>query len=109
MSAKLSWRGKEVVAQIAARAADAVTEIDQRIETEAKAELYPGHGKRSGTLQRGIQSDPGRVEGTIVRGGVAVRGVAYALRIHRLYEYIVVGLRRVQPLAVDILSRHVKR
>jgi hypothetical protein len=108
VSAKVNWLGPEVLAEIARRAADALTEIDQRIESEAKSELRPGHGKRSGTLQRAIQGEPGRIEGNRVRGRVGVKGVRYALRIHRRYEYITKGFRRVQPKALGILSKHVK-
>lgn len=104
----LDWRGPQVLRQIAERAVDAVTEIDQRIETEAKTELYPGHGKRTGTLQRAIQGDAGRIEGSAVQGKVGVRGVRYAKRIHDLYKYIIVGLERVKPLTVGVLSRHVR-
>lgn len=103
------WMGDELVQKIAQGAADALTEIDQRIEARAKAELYPGHGKRSGTLQRAIQGDPGRVEGTRARGKVGVKGVRYSLRIHKLYEYIYAGLREVKPQAKAILSKHVKK
>ena len=107
MSVTLDWRGDQVLAQIAQQAANALTEIDLLIETEAKAELYPGHGKRSGTLQRAIQGAPGRVEGTMVRGKVGVRGVKYALLIHHKYQYITKGLERVKPRARSILRKHI--
>lgn len=108
MSVKLTWRGPQVVSQIAQKAADAVTEINHRIEAEAKAELYPGHGKVTGTLQRAIYGDAGRVEGQRVRGKVGVRGVPYALRIHKRYQYIWKGLERVRPRAVGILGQYVR-
>ena len=107
--AKVTWHGQQVLAQIAQRAAEALTEIDQRIETEAKTELYPGHGKQSGTLQRAIRGDVGHVEGNVVKGKVGAKGVRYALRIHRKYEYITKALERVKPQALAILSKHVKR
>lgn len=109
MAGRLNWRGQQVLQEIARRAADAVTEIDQRIEARAKAELYPSHGKRSGTLQRGVQGDVGRVEGNVVKGKVGVKGVRYALRIHRLYNYIIVALNEIKPQAAGILSKHVKK
>lgn len=108
MSVKLNWRGKETAAAIAERAAAALTEIDLRIETAAKAELYPGHGKRTGNLQRGIQGEPGRVEAGRVRGSVGVKSVRYALRIHTRYHYITNALDQVRPQALSILSKHVK-
>jgi len=105
----LDWRGDDVLKEIAVRAQAAVDEINLRIEAEAKRELYPGHGKRSGTLQRGIQTEPAKIEGTIVRGAVGVKGVKYALRIHRLYQYILKALERVGPQAEAILKKHVTR
>lgn len=108
MATKLTWKGPEVLAEIQQRAVRALTEIDLRIETEAKAELYPGHGKRTGTLQRSIQGTPGSVVGTRVRGKVGTKGVRYARRIHRRYEYILKGFRRVQPMASAIVAKHMK-
>lgn len=108
MSAKLKWRGPQVVQQIAQKAADGLTEIDRRIADEAKAELYPGHGYRTGRLQGAIQGDAGRVEGLKVRGKVGVRGVPYALRIHKRYQYIWRGLERVRPRARGIISQFVR-
>jgi hypothetical protein len=107
-AAKLTWRGPQVRAEIARRCAEALTEIDLRIETEAKAELYPGHGKVTGNLQRSIQGAPGRIEGKRVRGKVGTKGVRYARRIHRLYTYLIVGFRRVQPQAGAIVEKHVR-
>lgn len=107
MSVKLTWKGPQVRAEIAKRATKALTEIDLRIETEAKNELYPGHGKISGTLQRAIVGEPGRLEGQRIRGKVGTKGVRYARRIHRLYEYLIVGFRRVQPQALAIVEKHV--
>ena len=109
MGAKLDWKGDEVYAKIAQAAVDALTEIDLKIETRAKQELYPGHGKKTGTLQRAIQGEPGRIDGTRARGKVGVKGVPYSLRIHKLYEYIYAGLREVKPQAVAILRKHVKK
>jgi hypothetical protein len=106
MSAKIAWKGAALRAKKARQLVQALTEIDQRIETEAKAELYPGHGKRSGTLQRAIAGDAAHEEGDRIRGSVGVRGVRYALRIHRLYRYISEGLGRVKPIALDIVRKH---
>lgn len=108
MSARLNWRGDELLARIADAAVAALDEIDGRIVTEAQKELYPGHGKRSGRLQRGIQADPAALRGDRVRGVAGVRGVPYARRIHRRYGYMVAGLRRVAPLAPGILKKHVR-
>lgn len=109
MGANLDWKGDAVYEKIAAAAVDAITEIDQRIESRAKAELYPGHGKRTGTLQRAVQGDTGRIQGTEAKGKVGTKGVKYALRIHFLYEYIIKGLEEVRPQALAILRKHIKR
>lgn len=106
MSARLNWRGAAVRAAIANRIADGLTEIDQRIETFAKAELYPGHGKRSGNLQRSIFGDKARVAGNRAVGRVGSRGVRYALRLHERYRYIIIGVEKVRPLAPGIIRRH---
>lgn len=106
---RLLWKG-DLVKQAAVRAAiNAITEIDGRIETEAKRELYPGHGKRSGTLQRSIQGQPGVLDGDRVRGRVGTKGVRYALIIHKRYNYIVEGLQKVKPNTAAILGKHLKK
>jgi hypothetical protein len=92
--------------QIAEKLKDALTEIDLRIETEAKAELYPGHGKITGFLQRGIFGEPARIEGKRIRGRVGTRGVRYALPIHRRYKFLTKGLERIKPKALDIVRKH---
>lgn len=108
-SSRVTWKGRQIREQIAQRAADAVTEFDLRVEASAKAELYPGHGKRFGTLQRAIYGAPGRVEGKKVRGSIGVRGVRYALPIHRRYKYIHVGFEKERPGFKAILKKHVAR
>jgi hypothetical protein len=109
MASRVQWQGRQVTAQILRRAAEALTEIDLRIEAEAKQELYPGHGKITGTLQRGIQGSPGRVEGNTARGSVGVKGVKYAKRLHKKYRFILIGLERVRPEAKGILRKHVAK
>lgn len=108
-SVDFTWKGDAVLKDVAQRAANGLTEIDLRIESEAKAELYEGHGKRSGNLQRAIQGGVATVQGTYVRGQVAVKGIPYAMYIHRLYKYITIGLNRVRPRAPEILSKHMRR
>lgn len=109
MSARIQWRGDRLKVEKTKRLVSALTEIDLRIETEAKKELYPGHGKRSGTLQRSIQGEPASVEGNKVKGRVGTKGVRYALRIHKRYGYIVKGLEQVRPKALDIIRKHAKQ
>lgn len=66
----------------------------------AKQELYPGHGKRTGTLQRSIGTVPAQRRGLRIVGGVATRGVPYARIIHRRYEYLTRGARKAGPFRV---------
>lgn len=102
----ITWRGKEVTAAIAAKAVAGLSEIDLRIETEAKKQLYPGHGKRTGFLQRSIAGEDATQDGTWVRGKVSVRGVTYALVIERRYGYMQEAVRIVKPQALAILRKH---
>jgi hypothetical protein len=103
---KIHWKGNAIKAQFREAAAAALTEIDLRIETAAKRELYPGHGKRTGALQRSIYGEPGQVSGKRVVGRVGTRGVPYALRMHRRYQYLANGVKTVRPRAAAILARH---
>lgn len=104
-ASSVTWRGAAIAADVTQRLVAALTEIDLRIEAEAKAELYPGHGKLTGTMQRAIVGEPARIDGSRVRGRVAVKGVPYAMAMHRRYQYITIGLNRVRPLALDIVRR----
>lgn len=105
----VNWKGGQVLERRARILIDALTEIDLRIEAEAKAELYPGHGKVTGILQRSITGEPARREGGHVRGMVRTKGVRYARRIHRLYEYLTRGMRKVKPHVAAIVAVHTKR
>lgn len=108
MASTLTWRGAALKRQVGQAAVAAVDEIDLRIEGAAKQELYPGHGKLTGTLQRDIHSDPARVDGRRVRGAVGTRRIPYAMALHRRYKYLTIGLRKVQPQTGAILARHLK-
>lgn len=83
---------------------EALERIDGAIELRSKQELYPGHGKITGTLQRGIQSFPIRQTERGPRGAVGVKGVKYALAIHKRYRYIIIGLDDVRPRAPGIVA-----
>lgn len=102
----VSWRGRAVETAITQRLVAALTEIDLRIEAEAKAELYPGHGKVTGALQRSITGEPGRIEGSRVVGRVATKGVPYARVMHARYRYLTIGLERVRPSALAIVRKY---
>ncbi len=111
----LDWNG-QLADQVAQRLVPALDEIDMRIEAGAKAELYipanfpfSRHGKVTGTLQRSIHSTPARVQGDSVVGAVGTEPLPYALRIHVLYRYLIIGLQQMQLYALDIIGRHMRR
>jgi hypothetical protein len=129
----VNWKGGAAAGQIEQALSDALVEVAQRIEGEAKKELYPGHGKVTGTLQRSIhaassdynfRSDhvkPGA--GTPDRGGaipvprrsgnrfiVAVgTGMEYAMAVHLRYGYLRVAFNRISPRVLDIVRRYIAR
>lgn len=108
---KLTWLGDQIREKIATAAIEAVDEINGRIATAAMAELVPGHGKRTGTLQRDIQTTPARREDMRVIGAVGNSQVtkAYALVIQRRYEYLTNGFAAVKPQSRSILQRHLAK
>lgn len=103
---RLKWRGDALKREIAEDCIRGLDEINLRIEQGAKVELYPGHGKRSGTLQRDIHADPARLVGNKVIGAVGTRKLPYAMVIHRRYKYLQKGLEKVRPNAKAILAKH---
>lgn len=131
--AEVHWEGPEATELIIQALKDALTEIGLRIESEAKKQLYPGHGKVTGTLQRSIhaaspnhpfqsenvtpdRSTPERGQGRVepeLRGDtlwVAVgTGMEYALFIHTLYQYLTTALNMVAPQAMGIVERHTRQ
>jgi hypothetical protein len=107
-SSKLTWRGPQVLARFQNAAVAAITEFDLRVEAAAKAQLYPGHGKLTGNLQRSIVGAPGRIEGRRVRGYIGTKGVRYALRLHRRYQYLTVALQQERGNFPAIFARHAK-
>jgi hypothetical protein len=106
---RLTWNGPDVLAKARRGAVVGLTEVDLRVEAAAKAELYPGHGKLTGTLQRGITGEPAQeVSSTRVRGRVAVKGVPYARVIERRYGYLANGWKKEQGRAGDIVAAAIK-
>lgn len=81
--------------------ADLMRSLDRhnmKAQRLAQKELYPGHGKLTGTLQRSIQIKPSRRIGLFaIRGYLLTRGVPYARRIHRRYRYLTIGMRKAGP------------
>jgi hypothetical protein len=105
----LTWNGPAVLEKARRGAVRGLTEVDQRIEAEAKQELYPGHGLLTGTLRRSIVGEDATEAGpTTVRGRVATKGVRYARVIHRRYRYLRNGYEKVKPRFSEIVSRAIK-
>lgn len=129
----VNWRGEAAFGQIEQALSDALVDIGQRIEGEAKKQLRPGHGKVTGTLQRSIhaasadysfRSDNVKAgAGTPERGGgvpvprrsrerliIAVgTGMEYAMWIHLLYGYLSAGFNKVSPQALSIVRKYIAR
>ena len=132
----LKWRGEEVVDDVTERMGLALGEFGLRVEGEAKKELKPGHGVKTGTLRRSIHTAPpdynwlsDDVEPSSsapVRGnrfqaavktlaGIVVSvgsGLKYALPVHQGhdgfsgYHYITRGLKRAQKNIKNIVEKY---
>lgn len=108
---KLDWHGERTLRQVTNRATAALNEIDRTAERHAKAELYPGHGVRTGALRRSIAAIPAVTRGRRIIGGIAtLKGdvSAYARVIHRKYEYLTKGLQKTVPSVREIIDRHMR-
>ncbi len=97
MTTRLTWKGPQVLEEVTSRLSHALDQVDLQIEASARAELYPGHGKITGTLQRSIQTIPARRVGMRIVGGVKTAGVPYAAMINRRYRYMEQGLAKARP------------
>ncbi len=108
-TSKVRWN-QNLLAAIVPKLITAMNEITLRVEGAAKAELYPGHGVRYGTLRRGIMAVPARRQGMRIIGGVGTGAgsVKYAAIIHRKYEYLTKGLKKVIPSVDAIIARNLK-
>lgn len=98
MGSKLTWQGKALSQELIAKLSAALDRHSLKIDAKAKLELYPGHGKLTGTLQRSISANPSRLEGRRIVGSVSTKGVPYARIIHRRYEYLTKGARAAGEL-----------
>lgn len=95
------FRTKQLTAEVEEKLKAAILKHALKIERRAKKELYPGHGKVSGTLQRSIQAgDNVERVGNRLRVYVRTKGVPYARRIHRLYQYLTKGVEKAGKLKV---------
>lgn len=100
MGVNLTWNGPQVSEAAIAKLTAALDRHNLKIEGKAKAELYPGHGKVTGTLQRSIGANPSRREGRRIVGSVSTKGVPYARIIHRRYEYLTKGAQKAGKLTL---------
>lgn len=107
-SQNLEWNGEAILERARRGAVAGMTEVTQRIEAEAKKNLYPGHGLLTGALRRSIVGEPGRLDGDYVIGRVATKGVPYARKIERRYGYLVSGYEQVRPRIKAIVSEAIK-
>mgnify|MGYP003372583180 CR=1 FL=1 len=98
----LHWQGPQVLEQIASQLIARLDRADLLIEAKAKTELYPGHGKITGILQRSILRIPARRQDMRIVGGVKTAGVPYAALIHRRYRYLEQGFLKARPNFVGI-------
>jgi hypothetical protein len=111
--ARITWRGDELVTHVTRKVTRAWNAIGQAIETEAKKELYPGHGVRTGDLRASVHADA-----TILKNGRLTLRVgstlSYALYIeiggHNFngYHYMEIGMARVTPRILDFVRQYVK-
>lgn len=130
---KVIWRGDETFDEVVSVLIEASTEAALRIEGEAKKNLWPGHGKLTGTLQRSIHaaspdynfvgdhvtpsdSSPERGGGEVTPAliGNAIKtavgtGMEYAMRIHLLYNYMLNALNKVGPMMLEIVQKVASR
>jgi len=132
---RLDWRGKPTQREIEKILGEALVEIGLRIEGEAKKQLWPGHGKLTGTLQRSIHAaspdynfarenvepasnspERGNNAGEVVpkldgqRLKIAVgTGMEYAMHIHFLYKYLTIALNKVRPQVLKVVQAHIDR
>lgn len=81
----LQWNPTPTKQKILSGAKRGVLKATQRIEAAAKAQLKPGHGKRTGTLQRDIQAREPVVDGNRIIGivGTGAASRKYALFVHQ--------------------------
>jgi hypothetical protein len=106
----LDWRGQAYLDRARRGAVRGLTEFDLRIEAAQKQELYPGHGKLTGFLQRGIVGEEAQiVSPTLVRGRVATKGVRYARPINRRYRYAKAGYDKVRSSGREIIMRAIRQ
>lgn len=133
---RLDWKGDRVVKQVRSNVAEAWGEVGLRVETEAKRQLYKGHGVVTGTLRRSIHTaQPGYnwrgddvtpapnsperggqlTLGLIQSDGIVTQvgsGLVYALAIHQGigsfdgYHYLRNALRIVKPQILAVLKKH---
>lgn len=128
----LRWQPEKVVEAKLEKLAKAYGKFGLVVEAESKKELRKGHGVLTGTLRRSIHTaNPGyewrrdnvkpsgespelggqETQATVVKRRLTLSvgsGLVYALRVHRLYKYISLGLKRAKPQLHKILKDEFK-
>lgn len=133
----LDWRGPQVLKAVLDEVViPALQEIGLRVESEAKQQLYKGHGVLTGTLRRSIHTAPPGYPwardnvppstNAPERGGKAARpertsrgvvvevgsGLSYAIWVHQGhgafegYHYLTNAVEKVRPLVPSIVRQH---
>ncbi len=106
----LQWNSQALLDKARRGAVRGLTEVDLRIEAEAKSELYPGHGLLTGALRRSIVGEEAQEAGpTTARGRVVTKGIRYAARLHRRYGYLRKGYEKVKPRIREIVTDAIRQ
>ena len=100
----LQWNN-QLSEQIAAKLSGGLTRFNERLAANAKQQLYPGHGYRTGRLRGSLaQIQPPHLVGSTLVSSVGTPGVPYGLNIHFRYDYIVGTLHDMAGSALGIIT-----
>ena len=106
MSATIQWNGEEVKRLARARLTSGLQRFNEELAGAARANLFPGHGLQTGTLQDATQAQQMRDRGPRrIESSVGAPGVAYGLFIHEKYRFILNALDQLTAAAAATISR----
>ena len=126
---KLEWKGEVVLADFQIIAVDSLIEYSEVMSTASQQELYPGHGKVTGTLQRSIHpagpdypwaadkdgaggSEPAGLVTELLAEVVVGSGLIYAKAVHdghgsfSGYQYVEQGSLKTRDQLPGIVAKH---